>query len=183
MLQTERLLLRPFRPDDLPLYARVNADPEVMRFLGGPLSREASDAQALGANHSLAAKGFGKVAVERVADGAFLGMCGLSLEPWYPDELEIGWRLDPAHWHYGYATEAARAWLGYAFETLGTGRVISICDLPNRASIAVAQRLGMTFDHEAELAEEGGTFAAAIYSMRRDQYASRNGLNYAAEPP
>ncbi len=169
MLRTERLILRPFQAEDLPVYAAMNADPEVMRYLGGPLKRHDSDAHALGANMSLTANGFGKVAVERAADEAFLGMCGLSVEPWYPDDLEIGWRLGQRYWHQGYATEAARAWLAYAFSALGRERVISVCDVPNVASITVMKRLGMTWDHEAQLSDGGDEFAAVVYSINREQ--------------
>jgi RimJ/RimL family protein N-acetyltransferase len=166
-IRTDRLILRPFEPEDLPRYAAINADPLIMQYLGGPLSRDASDAQAIGANAAFDAEGFGKIAIERARDGVFLGMCGLSVEPWYPQDLEIGWRLARDHWHQGYATEAARAWLGYAFGALGRVRVISVCDVPNVASIAVMRRIGMVFDHEAQLSEEGVEFAAVVYAKRR----------------
>jgi RimJ/RimL family protein N-acetyltransferase len=116
ILRTERLNLRTFLEADLPLYAALNADLDVMRYLGGhALSRTDSDAIASGAQRSFAATGIGKIAVERASDGAFLGMCGLSVEHWYPDDLEIGWRLALPYWGHGYASEAAKAWMGYAF--------------------------------------------------------------------
>ena len=83
---TSRLRLRTFRPDDLPLYAALNADPVVMEFLGGqPLSREDSDAIAEYAQGLHAREGIGLLAVERAEDGVFLGMCGLHhVTDWYP---------------------------------------------------------------------------------------------------
>ena len=75
VLTTPRLLLRSFRRDDLPLYAALNADPEVMRYLGGGLTRAASDQMAEWAQERHAREGTGLLAIERRADGAFLGMC------------------------------------------------------------------------------------------------------------
>ena len=167
VIRTSRLLLRPFQASDLPQYATANADPEVMRFLGGTIDRAASDSQALGANRSIQLKRYGKIAIERISDGAFVGMCGLSCEHWYPNDLELGWRLLPCHTGNGYATEAARAWLDYAFEVLDTPRILSIADVPNLKSIAVMQRLGMTLDHTADLEASGEKFVAVVYSISR----------------
>ena len=164
MITTTRLVLRPFKEADLELYAEANANPDVMRYVGGPIDRAASDGQADGANRSLTEHGYGKVAIERRSDGAFLGMCGLSREPWYPEEIELGWRLLPAYVGSGYATEAGLAWLSYAFSSLQLPRVISIADVPNSRSIAVMKRIGMTLDHVAELSEGGGVFSAVIYA-------------------
>ena len=165
MITTPRLLLRPFLSSDFPQYAAANADPTVMRFLGGPIGPEASDRQALGANASLESHGYGKVAIERVSDSAFVGMCGLSREHRYPNDLELGWRLLPQFVGKGYATEAGRAWLDYAFSALGAQRVISIADVPNLRSIAVMERLGMTFDHAAELQDRDERFSAVVFAV------------------
>ena len=98
-----------------------------MRYLGGAaLTRAQSDEILLCADCCFAKSGYGKIAVEHIADGAFLGTCGLSVESWYPDDLEIGWRLARSHWGFGYASEAAAAWLDYAFGVLNAPRVISI---------------------------------------------------------
>ena len=75
VLSTPRLLLRTFRRDDLPHYAALNADPEVARYLGGPLTREDSEDIAALAQECYAREGLGLLAVERRQDGAFLGMC------------------------------------------------------------------------------------------------------------
>ena len=75
VLSTPRLLLRTFRRDDLPHYAALKADPEVARYLGGPLTREDSEDIAAWAQECYAREGLGLLAVERRQDGAFLGMC------------------------------------------------------------------------------------------------------------
>jgi RimJ/RimL family protein N-acetyltransferase len=173
-LTTPRLVLRAFRAEDLKPYATMNADPEVMRYLGGPMSRAGSDQIAAWANALHAREGIGLLAVERRHDGAFVGMCGLHrLLDWYPDDIEIGWRLAPAHWGHGYASEAAAAWLEHAFTAHALPRVISVADLPNRRSVAVMHRLGMLLDHQAELEYEGETFTASIHAISSEQWRSR----------
>jgi RimJ/RimL family protein N-acetyltransferase len=174
VLTTARLLLRTFRRDDLPLYAALNADAEVVRHLGGvPLIREHSDSIAQWAQQLYAREGIGLLAVERREDGAFLGMCGLHHQSSYPDEVEVGWRLAHEHWGHGYATEAAAGWLDHAFGQLDLPRVISITERPNVRSLAVMRRLGMVFDHEAEVEDEGEVFQAVVYSITAERWRSR----------
>jgi RimJ/RimL family protein N-acetyltransferase len=181
VLTTDRLTLRTFRVDDLPLYAALNADPEVAQYLGGPASREYSDEIAEWANERYATDGLGLLAIERKEDQRFLGMCGLHHQDWYPDDIEIGWRLAREYWGQGYATEAAKAWLRHAFVVRELPRVISIADTDNARSVAVMQRIGMSFDHQAVLPDEetGEPFDSVIYSISAEgwQYSShRDGL-------
>jgi RimJ/RimL family protein N-acetyltransferase len=173
VLTTERLHLRTFREDDLSAYASLNADPEVARYLGGPITPEHSDEIAEWAQLTYEESGIGLLAVERRADGAFLGMCGLHHQQSYPDDVEVAWRLAREHWGNGYATEAATAWLDHAFGPLGLPRVISITDPPNERSLAVMRRLGMQFDHAADIVDDGTTFAAVIYSVDAGQWTGR----------
>ena len=113
------------------------------------------------------------MAVERREDGAFLGMCGLHHQESFPDDVEVAWRFAREHWGHGYATEAATAWLDHAFGPMDLPRVISMADRPNVRSIAVMKRLGMTFDHEAEIVDEGTTFQADVYSITAQQWRDR----------
>jgi len=120
---TPRLTLRTFREDDLPSYAALNADPAVVRYLGGtPLRRDYSDDIAAWAQQSFEQQGFGLLAVERRSDGAFLGMCGLHRHSSHRDEVEIAWRFASEHWGHGYATEAATGWMDHGFDNLGATR-------------------------------------------------------------
>jgi RimJ/RimL family protein N-acetyltransferase len=169
-LTTPRLLLRGYRAFDLAIYAELNADPEVAKYLGGPISRAESDDIADWAQALHSAEGIGLLAVERRADNAFLGMCGLHHLDWYPDDIEIAWRLAYKYWGHGYATEAANAWLTHAFTVLDLPRVISVTDVPNTRSIAVMQRLGMTVDHYATLEEDGEKFDAVVHAITRQQW-------------
>jgi RimJ/RimL family protein N-acetyltransferase len=165
VLTTSRLILRTFRRDDLPLYAALNADPEVARFLGGPITSEESNGIAEWAQDLFEREGIGLLAVERREDGAFLGMCGLHHFHAYPDDVEVGWRLAREHWGNGYATEAAVAWVDHGFTVMGLPRVISIAEPENVRSLAVMRRLGMTLDHEADLEDGGDRFHALVYSI------------------
>jgi RimJ/RimL family protein N-acetyltransferase len=174
ILTTPRLLLRTFRLGDLPHYAALNADPEVVRYLGGvPLTREYSDEIEEWAQQTYAELGLGLLAVERRDDGVFLGMCGLHHQQSYPDDVEVGWRLAREYWGQGYATEAAAGWLDHAFGVLALPRVISITERANLRSLAVMHRLGMALDHEAEVEDDGVVFRAVVYSITRDRWRNR----------
>ncbi len=167
---TARLRLRTFRAEDLGPYAALNADPEVTRYLGGPVDRAESDAIAAWANDLHEREGIGLLAVERASDAQFMGMCGIHHLDWYPDDLELGFRFAREHWGLGYATEAGRAWLRIAFEDRDFARVISVTDAPNSRSIGVMLRLGMSFDHSAELEEDGEPFDAVVYSITHEDW-------------
>jgi RimJ/RimL family protein N-acetyltransferase len=175
VLTTPRLVLRTFRRDDLSLYAALNADPEVVRYLGGvPLTREYSDDIAGWAQGLYTRERIGLLAVERREDGVFLGMCGLHHLGSFPDDIEVAWRFAREHWGHGYATEAATAWVDYGFDALGLPRIISVADPPNVRSIAVMRRLGMEFDHEREIEEEGEVFPVVVYSISADGWRARS---------
>ena len=143
-LATPRLLLRRWTEADREPFAAVNADPEVMRHFPATLDRAASDTLAGYCDETFDRFGFGLSAVERREDGRFLGFTGLHRMRWYPDDVEIGWRLSRAAWGQGFATEAASMWVGCARDVLRLPRLISIIHPDNAASFAVARKLGMT---------------------------------------
>jgi RimJ/RimL family protein N-acetyltransferase len=154
VIVTPRLVLRPWRESDLPAFAEQNADPETMRFLGGPMTREESDAYAARAQDHFAEHGFGKLAVEAPGVAPFIGAVGLShvrydLE--FTPAVEIAWRFNRRFWGMGYATEAARAALADGFDRQGFTEIVAMTALVNLPSERVMQRLGMTrsmeFDH------------------------------------
>ena len=146
-LETKRLLLRQWKAQDLPVFAALNSDPEVMKYFPALLNREQSDALALRCKSLIAEQGWGFWAVEIKSSGEFIGFEGLNAVkpglPFYP-AVEIGWRLDKAHWGKGYATEAARAAVDYAFNLLQLNEVVSFTSVNNMRSRALMQRLGMT---------------------------------------
>lgn len=174
-IRTPRLLMRGWRESDLAPYAALNADPEVTRYLAGPLTREQSDAMVERIERGFAEHGFGLWAVEIVATGEFVGFTGLSVpgfEAHFTPAVEVGWRLARAAWGNGYATEAARAAVAYGFGEAGLDEIVSFTTAANRASRAVMQRLGMTrdpaddFDHP-RLAPDHPLRPHVLYRLRR----------------
>lgn len=152
---TARLILRHWRDEDFPAFARMNADPRVMECFPAPLSLSESAAFFDRILREFETEGFGLYALERRTDGELLGYTGLHRVtfdgPLY-GRVEIGWRLRPEMWGNGYATEAARSCLRYA----GLSKIesiISFTALNNLRSQRVMQRLGMArlqeFDHPA----------------------------------
>lgn len=149
-LTTARLTLRQWRATDLEPFAALNADPEVMRYMPRALSRAESDAFAESAGGELARRGWGLWALEVREEGRFIGTVGLSVPAWeahFTPCTEILWRLARADWGRGYATEAARECLRFAFETLRLPEVVAFTVPANTRSRAVMERLGMR--HEA----------------------------------
>lgn len=145
-LTTPRLLLRGWREEDREPFAVMNADPLVTRYLAGPMTRRDSDALVDHIQAHWWDWGFGLYAVERRADGAFIGFVGLSHHRALPADVEIGWRLARAAWGAGLATEAATTVRDHAFGELGLPRLIAITTDENLASRRVMDKLGMTFD-------------------------------------
>ena len=139
-------MLARWQPRHLAPLARLHADPEVMATLGAPLTRTQSDGFAEHQEAGFARAGYAMWAVERAADGQFVGAVGLSpvtfAVPFAPT-VDVGWRLDRAHWGRGYATEAARAALDYGFDVAGREEIVSFTSVGNVRSTAVMERLGL----------------------------------------
>jgi RimJ/RimL family protein N-acetyltransferase len=170
-LETERLTLREWRDYDFDSYATFLADPAVARFLSGePLSRtDAWRNLAIIVGHWVL-RGYGMWAVERKEDGAFVGRVGL----WNPEGwpgLEVGWTLGREFWGHGYATEAARAAMNFAFLTLDVERLLSVIDTRNRASQKVAERLGEQRGERRQIAVQGKSFTVDLWSISREAWA------------
>ena len=141
VIETERLLLRGFEERDFAAYAAIHADRDVMHFIGGAEAPHEAWRGMTGMVGHWALRGFGFFCVEEKASGACIGHCG----PWYPVDWpghEVGYTLARSAQGKGYATEAARAALGFAYRELGWTTAISVIDAENHASQAVAKRLG-----------------------------------------
>jgi RimJ/RimL family protein N-acetyltransferase len=162
--RTRRLVMRRWRASDLPAFADMNADPEVMEHFPAVLTRGASDAFAARADAHLAEHDWGLWAIE-VAIGAdrgrFAGFTGLAIPSFqaaFTPCVEVGWRLARWAWGHGYATEAAAEALRVGFAELGLTEVVSFTAQRNIRSQAVMHRLGMQhnpaddFDHPAIVA-------------------------------
>ncbi|MBB6505587.1 RimJ/RimL family protein N-acetyltransferase [Sphingomonas endophytica] len=155
MIGTERLILRAWRAADVAPFHAMGQDAEVMRYLGPETTIAGAGAMLHEANET--ARTFGRCfwAMERRADRAFIGFCGVEPGPAGSPIAglpEIGWRLARSAWGQGLATEAARAVLAAEWER-GTETVYAITVPANRRSWGLMERLGMTrvedgdFDH------------------------------------
>ncbi|MFD3554692.1 GNAT family N-acetyltransferase [Streptomyces goshikiensis] len=159
-IRTPRLLLRRWTDDDLVPLSEINADPEVMRWIGDgstlDLDQTAEDIERF--EDEWDDEGFGLFAVELLASGELIGVVGLSVPEWLPEVLpavEITWRLGRSYWGQGYASEAAQATLEFALQDRGLDRVIAINRAGNDDSENVIRKLGMEPDRDTTDPEHG----------------------------
>jgi RimJ/RimL family protein N-acetyltransferase len=158
MIETGRLILRNWREEDIEPFIRHTNTPAVMRWLGGVKSEEEHHIAFRDRIMVWQESGFTFWAVERKADGALLGFCGLKIadaeDSPIEGMLEVGWRLREDAWGKGYAKEAAIASLDFAFGTLGAERVVAITFQGNTPSWGLMERLGMTRRPELDYDDE-----------------------------
>jgi ribosomal-protein-alanine N-acetyltransferase len=149
VLRSERLVLRGWKDQDREAFARINRDPEVMRYRSRTLTRQESDDLTDHIEACFDHNGFGMWAVERSEDARLIGSIGLEVAgedmPFRP-LIHIGWHLAVDAWHHGYATEGAAAVLDFAFDDIGLSEVVAHTTVRNQPSQAVMRRLGMTHD-------------------------------------
>jgi [ribosomal protein S5]-alanine N-acetyltransferase len=143
-LETDRLLLRPLRSEDVESLVSLWSDPQVTRFLGGP--RDDERVRTI-LHEELAEPPLGPLGqwpVVQKASGEFVGDCGLiPKEIEGREEVELVYILASSAWGKGYATEIGAALLSFAIEELQQKRVVSLIDVENLASTCVAKKLGM----------------------------------------
>jgi RimJ/RimL family protein N-acetyltransferase len=180
IVQTERLLLRQWLPDDRPQFAQLNADPEVMRYFPKAYTRLESDNAVDRFERSIEFRGWGFWAAERTDTDEFIGFIGMNYSasglPFAPC-VDIGWRLARKHWGQGFATEGAQATLKYAFEKVGLDQLVSMTPLTNRISERVMKKLGMfradNFLHP-QLAEGHILQEHVLYTITCEQWMRAN---------
>lgn len=176
-LETDRLILRAPTEADFEAFAEIMADPEVARFIAAaPMTREQAWRSLAGGLGHWHLRGYGMWAVERKADGAFIGRVGMLQPEGWPG-LEIGWGLGRPYWGHGYATEAAAASMRYAFLTQPAEKLISSIDKDNLASQNVAQRLGERRGPAQKIVANGEEFEAEIWSITRAEWQRRNAVS------
>ena len=185
VLRGQRVVLRPWRDEDLAPFAALNDDPLVMQHLSKRLTRAESDALVHEIRGHFANEGYGLWAIDVPVLG-FAGFVGLAprlrfalqMEGVEAHPHEIGWRLARAAWGQGYAAEGARLALGHAFGELGLGQVVSFTVPANNRSEAVMRRIGMTlrgsFEHPR--------FATG-HPLRRHVLYAAEGAAVTAVPP
>ena len=177
-IRTDRLLLRPWRLDELDVYHRMRGDPEVVRYLyDPPLRRDETREKLATLRSSIDEPGqWINVAVEVAATGEVVGDVGIGWQSAVHRSADVGYSFLPEHWGRGYATEAAAALVDQAFSGLAAHRVIGRIDSRNTASAAVLERLGMRL--EAHLVEnewvKGEWTDESIYAVLASEWAARN---------
>ncbi|MES2699188.1 MAG: GNAT family N-acetyltransferase [Pseudomonadota bacterium] len=181
---TERLLLRPFRDEDLAVWLEHFNTAAVREYLAGVQSEDQARASFARMAASWNADGFGFLAIERLSDSVLIGTCGIGrvLDKPAPEPLasglQLGWQLRPEAWGQGYATEAARALLAFAFDTLALETVWAQTSERNRGSWSVMQRLGMTRRAECDYSDPAyppQDNPAMVWSIDRSAWAAEHG--------
>ncbi len=179
-IDTSRLTLREWKTTDLSVFAQMNADPDVMKFYPDTLSASASNAMAKRLIQLMENRGWGFWAVEEKQNQQFIGFTGLHV-PDYDLPVspctEIGWRLAKTHWGQGYATEAAKAALSFAFTSLELPTIYSFTSTSNLKSRAVMERIGMldsqqNFEHPI-IPEHHSLREHVLYKIDKQQWAQR----------
>ena len=156
IIQTKRLILRPWKKEDLEPFAKLNADPKVMEYFLSTLTPDESNRLAERISNTIENQGWGlwAVSVPNVSD--FIGFIGLSsplFSAHFTPAVEIGWRLAREFWGNGYATEGALAVLQYGFNILKLEEIVSFTTTTNMRSRHVMEKIGMhhnpkdDFDH------------------------------------
>jgi RimJ/RimL family protein N-acetyltransferase len=126
-----------------------------MRYFPRTFTREESDAMVDWANGLIDERGWGLWAVEVVGGAPFVGFVGLNIPGFWPEVVEIGWRLRREQWGNGYATEAAREALRFGFEQLALDEIVAFTAVANEPSRRVMERIGMTHDPSRDFDHPG----------------------------
>lgn len=178
-LSTARLELTPIDTNCVDALAGVFAKEEVWKYpFGRGFSRDETAAFVDAQAHHWDVLGFGLWLTTIRDGGAPIGFVGLSVPTFLPAVLpavEVGWRLDPGAWGFGYAAEAGTAALGAAFGTLKLGEVISLPQVDNPSSVKVAERIGMHLDHvtTAPPTARRGAVDVAVMVMTNQTWSQR----------
>jgi len=179
-LRTKRLILRPWKPDDLEPFSEMNADLKVMAYYASILTREESDALASKIQQDYATRAYGFWAIEIPGIAPFIGYVGLNywnLEMSFAPCIDIGWRLASSHWGHGYATEGAQEALRYGFEELDLSEIVAMATIGNVRSRRTMERLGMIHNpdenfHHPKLPKDHLLSMRVLYRLRRSWWIS-----------
>jgi RimJ/RimL family protein N-acetyltransferase len=170
---TERLSLRPFTLDDVPDLHQLYLHQDVWAFDPG---HEQSEAEVTSMVQyriwQYERNGFGALAITHNQNGALIGHCGLQTYVWEhlpvsSVETELFFKLGRDYWSRGYATEACRAVLGFAFDELRLPRIVSWTHRENARSLVLMRRLGMDLRADRAAGDDAGLIAGTIENRRR----------------
>lgn len=165
-IETERLKLRQFNMHDLDELYELYSNPKVMKYVGKCiLTKTETEARILNIIEGWEKNNFGMWAVVHKIANKMIGRCGLC----FLDntlEIELGYLLNPAYWHQGLATEAAKASLKYGFEELKLKEIVAIAQPENIASQKVMEKLGMKYEKDANYYQTNVVY----YKIFRKEY-------------
>ena len=169
-IETERLLLRRSRPEDAATISAYRSDPNVNRQQGWDrtdLEGVLADIVEMSGRSPGEPGGWVQFTVEERGGGRIVGDVGLSVADGEPGVIKVGYTIDPAFQGLGYATEAIRALVEYAFETLGAEVVRAHASAENAPSIRVAEKIGMRLVERVEHREGDEVWFGVRYEVRR----------------
>ncbi|MBT8230465.1 MAG: GNAT family N-acetyltransferase [Bacteroidia bacterium] len=168
MLETKRLIMRPFQIEDAPSLFKLNSDPDVMKYTGDIYFKSIEETREKISEYDQYKKyKMGRFSTIRKKDGAYLGWCGLKLGE--DNLVDLGYRFMKEYWGLGYATESSQASLKYGFMDLQIDEIVARAMPENTASIKVMEKLGM--HHRGQYYDEG--ILVELYFLSRDEYVSK----------
>lgn len=170
MIETERLLIRKFTPEDLDKLIEIRSDPEVYKYLGG-IERQNPQALAKRLRFYIDCYdryGFGTCATVWKKTGEMIGSCGLQpLED--TGEIEVGYALAKEFWRKGLGYECARAWLEYGFEKAELERIVAVAYPENTGSWRVMEKCGMKYEKTETHYDQECVF----YTISKDEFLAK----------
>jgi RimJ/RimL family protein N-acetyltransferase len=173
VVETARLRLRRFRPEDADAVFAIIGDREAMQFYPKTFNRDDAEQWVRRNQRRYRDDGYGLFAVTLKGGDEIIGDCGIIKQIVEGETaMEVGYHFRRDQWGRGYATEAARACMGLAFDTFGADRVISLIRPENVPSRRVAERNCMKLDRE--VVHYG--LPHLVYAMRRDEFEFPQGL-------
>lgn len=152
-IETERLILRPWKEEDLLPFSQMVADPLVMEYFPNTLSFSEAEAFIQTLKERFAKNGFSFFATELKSSHEFIGFIGLNIPSYvtpFSPFVEIGWRIASQHWNKGYATEGAKAALDFGFTKLKLKEIVSFTAKENMKSRRIMEKIGMILDEQGE---------------------------------
>lgn len=164
-IETPRMRLRQFTPNDLDDLSCLYSEPDLMRYIGKGIRTKNETQAALFSIIKHYEHGFGMWAVISKDDGKLIGRCGLCFLD-NTSEVELGYLLDKSYWRRGLATEASHASLKYGFEVVKLDRIVAIAKPENIASRRVMEKVGMKYEKDAYFYNTNVVY----YSISRDVY-------------
>lgn len=185
IIETERLILRTWKPKDADAYFKINQDPKVIEFLRGPLTLEQAKDFIPTANRHQDKLSYTLWAAELKETGELIGFIGLNYTDFFVEfgakftpAVEVGWRLGSQYWGNGYATEGAKASLEYGFNTIGLNEIVSFTAPVNTRSIRVMEKLGLkrdmngNFEHP-KLSADHPLSQQILYRLTKNDFLGR----------